>query len=375
MKVLMLSTDASIFIQGSVAQERMLEYAKLFEELHVVVYKKATSDRRQATSIGNLFLYSTNTSFRLAYFGQAYRTAIQILKYSNIQNEKWVVTTQDPFETGLVGVWLKKKFQIPLQVQCHVDFLNKYFWKESLKNKVRTLLAKFVLKRADGIRVVSERILKAFSVQRLAFRDKIDILPIFVDIQKIINVPIKTDLHKKYSKYDFIILMASRLSAEKNIGLAIKAMTSVVSQYPNVLLLIVGAGHEINNLKAEISNYKLSKNIIIEPWSDDLLSYYKTADLFLLTSNYEGYGRTIIEVLVAGVPIVSTDVGIASEYVPNALGIIVPVCDRVALSGAILEMIKRKERGNLIVRGGVVKDMPSHDEYLRLYKESLEKLC
>jgi len=371
----MLSTDASIFIQGSVAQERMLEYAKLFEELHVVVYKKATSDRRQATSIGNLFLYSTNTSFRLAYFGQAYRTAIQILKYSNIQNEKWVVTTQDPFETGLVGVWLKKKFQIPLQVQCHVDFLNKYFWKESLKNKVRTLLAKFVLKRADGIRVVSERILKAFSVQRLAFRDKIDILPIFVDIQKIINVPIKTDLHKKYSKYDFIILMASRLSAEKNIGLAIKAMTSVVSQYPNVLLLIVGAGHEINNLKAEISNYKLSKNIIIEPWSDDLLSYYKTADLFLLTSNYEGYGRTIIEVLVAGVPIVSTDVGIASEYVPNALGIIVPVCDRVALSGAILEMIKRKERGNLIVRGGVVKDMPSHDEYLRLYKESLEKLC
>jgi putative flippase GtrA len=51
----------------------------------------------------------------------------------------------------------------------------------------------------------------------------------------------------------------------------------------------------------------------MEPWCDDPASYYKTADCFLITSDYEGYGMTIVEALAAGCPVVSTDVGIAKE--------------------------------------------------------------
>ena len=59
------------------------------------------------------------------------------------------------------------------------------------------------------------------------------------------------------------------------------------------MLLIVGDGSELTKLKA--ISHKLKANVIFSPWADDLPSYYKTADLFLLTSNYEGYGRTVVE--------------------------------------------------------------------------------
>lgn len=361
----MLSTDASILTQGSNAYERMLGYAKLFEELHIIVYVRSL--KSEVRRVGNLYLYPTNTRFRLAYFWQAYKIGYSIIRNWKLEIRNCVITTQDPFETGLVGVWLKNKFMIPLQIQCHVDFLNKYFWQESLKNKLRTILAKFILSRADGIRVVSERIKSSFISYFLHPKSDIVVLPIFVDIKKIVDAPIKTDLHKKYQNFDFIILMASRLSCEKNIGLAIEAMKEVALKYPRALLLIVGSGDD----KAR---FQLRENIIFEPWTEDLSSYYKTADLFVLASNYEGYGRTIIEALAAKLPVVSTDVGIASEFVSRSGGLVVGVGDQAALSRAMLEMINHKHAGNLGAIYEVIKDMLSREEYLRLYKESLEKL-
>ena len=48
-----------------------------------------------------------------------------------------------------------------------------------------------------------------------------------------------------------------------------------------------------------------------------MISYYKTADLFLLTSDYEGYGLTLVEAVAAGVRVISSDVGIAAKLLPK----------------------------------------------------------
>ena len=131
--------------------------------------------------------------------------------------------------------------------------------------------------------------------------------------------------------------MASRLTKEKNIGMAIEAMKEVVKERPKTGLIIVGDGPEREALELKTTNYKLKTNIIFENWTDDLASYYKTADLFLLTSNYEGYGRTIIEAMAANCPIVMTDVGLAGEVVKNYYnGIIVPAGDKKEMKEAIL---------------------------------------
>ncbi|MBI1755190.1 glycosyltransferase family 4 protein, partial [Candidatus Azambacteria bacterium] len=208
----------------------------------------------------------------------------------------------------------------------------------------------------------SERIKKSLVSRVKIHISKIDVLPIFVDVEKIGSAPVKTDLRKKYPQFDFIALMASRFSREKNIPLAIEAFTEVVKKHPRAGLVIVGDG-------PEESNYETGQNIVVEKWTDDLLSYYKTADVFLLASDYEGYGRTAVEALAAGLPVVMTDAGIAGEVVKDGEnGLVTPVGDARAFADAILRI--REKRVTLKAR------MPfsfSKEDYLKRYKDSWEQ--
>ena len=131
-----------------------------------------------------------------------------------------------------------------------------------------------------------------------------------------------------------------------------------------LLLLVVGDGPEKENLERLARESGLSENVKFEPRTNDLVSYYKTCDLFLLTSNYEGYGMTLIEAAAAGAKIVSSDVGIASEILsPEA---IFKVGDK--------EDLKRK-LGLALEDKLPAPHLPGQltkDEYLRLYRNSFE---
>ncbi len=363
MKVLMIGTDKKIFENSSEARQRMIEYGRLAEQLYIIVFSTQKFSFSQISE--NTFLYPTNSFSRWCYIFDAAKIAKKIignwkLEIGNSRNN-FLITSQDPFETGLIGWLIAQKFKIPLQLQIHTDFLNSYFRQESFLNKIRVLLAKFLIPRAACVRVVSERIKKSLP------QAKVRVLPIFIDINKIKNAPIKTNLRRKYPRFDFIILMASRLTAEKNIGLAVEATAEAIKDYPKTGLIIIGNGPEQKNLKFQISNLKINENIIMEDWTDDLASYYKTADLFLLTSNYEGYGRTIIEAVVSGCGVISSKVGIADEILLKEN--IFEVGNKEQLKEKIIKAV----RGELkMPNADYLAKMSTKEEYLRAYKTSWE---
>jgi glycosyltransferase involved in cell wall biosynthesis len=341
--------------------------------MHIIVFSLKRHNLRETKLSEKVFLYPTNSLSRWLYIFDAYNIAKRILTtHYSLLTTNFFISTQDPFEAGLAGYFLKKKFGLPLQLQIHTDFLNPYFIRESFLNRVRVLLAKFLLPRADCVRVVSERIRRSLLTTHYSL-PTIAILPAFVDFQKIAEQPIQTDLRKKYPNR-FIILMASRLTREKNIASAIEAMAEVIKQFPRALLLIVGDGQEQKNLKSQISNLKIEEHIILEPWTNNLASYYKTADLFLVSSFYEGYGRTILEALACGLPVVSTKVGIAEEAIQDGEnGFLIFSPDSRAIANALQKVIV--VRGSLRsmrikTRGVITRFIQSPEEYLTKLKES-----
>jgi len=394
MILLTIGSDRNLFKKNSDVWNRYLDYGKLFGEIHAIVFSAKKLGNKKIQIGDNVFIYPTNHTFKFLYLCNICCVAEQIIKRIVIpakagiqktwipgqaRNDRVVISSQDPFEAGFAGWMLKKKYKVPLQIQIHTDFLSPHFRCESLMNKIRVLLAKFTIRRADGIRVVSERIKKSliqlstFNIQHF----NIDVLPIFVDTEAIKSAPVKENLREKYPQFDFIILMASRLTKEKNIGLALEALAELVKKYPKLGLVVCGRGPELEKLKVKSAKLKVEKNVVFEGWSGDLVSYYKTADLYLLTSNYEGYGRSVIEALAAGIPVAMSDVGLAGEVVKNGTsGAVFEVGDKRAIISQIELLLSDKKVGREFAARGkeAVDKLMTKAEYLKLYKEIIESI-
>jgi glycosyltransferase involved in cell wall biosynthesis len=245
--------------------------------------------------------------------------------------------------------------------------MSPYFAKESFLNRIRVHIARFIIPRANAIRVVSERIKESLLTIDCLLAP-VSVLPILVEKQTAEEIAPEKDLRKKYPQFDFRALIISRLAPEKNIGSAISAMAEIAKNNPKAGLIIVGDGPEGAYLKKLVVRLGLQKNIIFEGWQDDLFSYYKTADVFILPSLYEGYGMAAAEAALARCPVIMTDVGCAGDAIKDGQnGLIVPVGDTGALARAIQKVVS----GGLKF-GPKPLILQSKEEYLAAYKKSWE---
>ncbi len=302
MTVLQIGTDRSIFDADSASASRMREYGKRFGALDMIVFSLREHGVQKAELSEHAHAYATNSFFRFLYAYDAIRLALKLPKPD-------VISVQDPFETGFVGWVLSRKMKVPLHVQVHTDFLSPEYARHSLLNRLRILIAGFILMRAARIRVVSKRI-KLSIERKYSLRAPVTVLPIFVDVENLKNAKADEDLKKRFSAYKTKLLVVSRLEPEKNVGLAIRAFAKAALE--DSCLIIVGDGSERDMLQRMAEEKGVSRWVFFEG-TEAPIRYYKLADIVLAPSLYEGYGMVAIEALASGVPVLSTDVGIARE--------------------------------------------------------------
>ena len=181
MKVLTIGTDKKLFEEESAVLVRQKEYASKIDELDIVVFS-LKKEQYKSVSFGNLHIYPTNSSTRFSYISDAVKIGKEIIQKNGLNKGYFVISTQDPFETGLVGYKLKKKFNLPLQIQIHTDFLSSYF-KNSFLNHIRVVIANFLIPKADALRVVSTVIEDSLNKKFQNIKNKINVLPILLMFQ------------------------------------------------------------------------------------------------------------------------------------------------------------------------------------------------
>ena len=297
MKVLAIGSDRTVAEGGSHAQERMRRYADALGELHIIVFSLHRHGLAPA-HIGNLHIYPTNSFSRTLYLYDAARLARTLPRPD-------VVTAQDPFESGWAAARIARRFGVPLHLQLHTDPFAPAFKHRSLLNRVRILLMPAVLKRARGIRVVSKRLKE--SLAKLHLIAPISVLPIFVEVERFAQLQ-----RQPHTRFHTALLWVGRFEREKNPALALYALAAARKKGFNVGLTFLGEGTLKKELYTLAQRLGVGEYVEFPGWQDPL-SYMKVADLLLVTSEYEGYGRQIVEALAAKVPVLSTDVGIARE--------------------------------------------------------------
>ncbi len=310
LKILMIGSDRKLFEEGSAVAERIKEYGTLVKELHIVVLALSSLGLKEKQLGKNVWIYPTNSWSRFLYPLDAARIGKKIVFEKKFVRGQSVITAQDPFECGWAGLKIKKKWRLPLEVQLHTDPFSPYF--SGFLNSFRKRIAQRVLRHADGVRTVTENLKSKISVQLKIENSRLKILPIYVDKKKIAEGRIAFDLHARYG-WHFILLAVSRLAPEKNLTLAIQTLALVRQRFPDTGLIVVGSGPEEGKLKRLVKKLKLEGAVEFVGWQNELTSFYKTANAFIQTSFFEGYGLSLIEAGLSGLPVITTPVGIATE--------------------------------------------------------------
>src|SRR3989344_5795663 len=309
--VLMLSLDRRIFEKDSDVRKRMISYGSIFSQLHIIVFSKRRHQLFESEKIApNVWVYPTDSWLRWFYLFDVF----SIVKRELVVSNELVVNivSASEFEAGFIGVLLARKYKRRFQLQIHGDPWNPYSQKIFIFD-ILGRVAHYVLSRADCVRVVSEKV-RAQVIKRYSrLSNRVSILPVLVDVKRLRNTEPSFDLHKRFPKFSFITLMVSRLYPEKNIFFALDVFAEIVRQYPKAGLIIVGDGPLVKRIRKYAIHLSISENVVLEGWQTDLVSYYKGANLFLHTALFEGYGMVLIEALACGVPIVTSDVGVASS--------------------------------------------------------------
>jgi glycosyltransferase involved in cell wall biosynthesis len=346
MRILNISLDKKILERDSAVQQRILEYGKLVDQYTVIVL----STRNDFFNLGsNIKVISVCRDNKIKGFFN-----LELVLKKTLKNEKYdLITVQDPYFIAYLALKLARKFKISLEIQVH-GF-------EKLAG-IRKLIAKYVLKRANVVRVVSERLKKQLIQSFKVNKDKITVVPIYVDI----SVKDKeSDVKKEKDK--FIFLTIGRLVPVKNIEMQIRAMTNLRDKFKNIELWIVGEGSK---------KYELKENVKFLGYQKDLSRFYQQANCFLLTSNYEGWGMVIVEAASHGLPIIMTDVGCAGEFIKdNENGIVIPIKNQKILEKRMEELVENRELRERLSNNAKdsIKNLLTKEETLNLYLKSWEK--
>lgn len=370
----MISTDRAVFDPDSSVRSRLLEQASLVSEMHVIVFTKKGPSFAKEHCSKHLTIYPTESSNKFAYLPDAYALGKKILSAEG-GKEHFVVTTQDPFETGAIGYLLSRTLKIPFHLQLHTDPFNEEWKKEHFLNRLRFALALFLLHKSDAVRVVSERVFAHVHAAGVP-KERITKTPIYVDVEHFIKAKRSFDLHHSYGEYSHIVLSMGRLEPEKNFHKLIRAFRRVHQTFPDTLLLIVGSGSERERLFALIRSFGLERYIKILPWARDVVSYYKSCDVYVQPSKYEGWGLAVVEALASGAPVVMTDVGCAGEVVRNEeTGLVIDSPEEAMLASAIDRLLGDAKLRKAFGAAGKkeVKKLATKAETLISYKTSWEQ--
>ncbi len=163
------------------------------------------------------------------------------------------------------------------------------------------------------------------------------------------------------------ILTVGNLKPVKNHPVLLRAFAKLNS--PDAKLMLVGRGENEEALRELAKKLGIVSRVKFAGFQSDPSALYATADLFVLSSDHEGFGNVIVEAMSYGLPIVCTDCpsGPAEILEGGQFGELVPVGDDSSLAIAINNMLTSPvDRESQIRRAASFAPEIAASNYLRL---------
>jgi glycosyltransferase involved in cell wall biosynthesis len=213
-------------------------------------------------------------------------------------------------------------------------------------------------------------------VERLGYAsDRIYVLPLAVRLDHLAPAGRDPELVCRYGLEGHrVLLYVGRMAGNKRIDLLVEALAQIKERVPRVKLLLVGdnqsnpAFHQIvDSARERAVELGVERDVIWTGRVDDLVSYYRLADVYVTASLHEGFGMPLIEAMACGVPIVASRAG-AMPWVLDDAGLFCEPGDAGDLAEKVLRVLEDAELGQALVERGLERVQAFG---LERYEESL----
>ena len=154
--------------------------------------------------------------------------------------------------------------------------------------------------------------------------------------------------------FTFHLLAVGSLKLQKNYSVLLRSLSKVTKTMP-IGLAILGDGPEKTSIRRQIEVLGLQRNVYMPGFMQDPSPWYLAADLFVLSSDYEGFANVVAESLGFGTPVVATNCPYGpAEILDNGrYGKLVPPNDPDLLAAAITESLSTQHDHAMLRKRGL----------------------
>lgn len=294
----------------------------------------------------------------------------KLVRYLNKFNPDVLISANNYINVTVAISHKLAKADTQLILSVHLDRRYRNSKSPFYRKIIMKYLMNFSYKYADEVVAVSKGVAKYISEVTDKDEDEVKVIynPIY-DKEIIEKSKEKAD-HPWLNESDVpVVITAARFVEQKNLSLLIRAF-KIVSDKSGAKLIILGEGKLEEELKSLVKKLGLDNSISFEGFVSNPYKYIKRADVFALSSDYEGFGNVLVETLAVNTPIVSTDCPSGpSEILKNGeYGILVPVNNEIKLAEGIIKSLNSNNNKNLHERALDFSIENAGDNYIKIFR-------
>jgi glycosyltransferase involved in cell wall biosynthesis len=220
-----------------------------------------------------------------------------------------IVHVHHPFLLGMSGLQLARAYQVPVVFTYHTQY-EKYIhylpFPEKMTAELAVRLSTRFSNSCDAVIAPStdiEKILRERGVEVPIY-----VIPTGVDLQKFRGGdPRFLDERFGFESDTRVVLTVSRLAKEKNVGFLVEAFARLAAYDQKARFVLVGEGDARPALETQAAELGVRDRVFFTGslTGKDLVSAYKSADVFAFASTTETQGMVVLEAMTCGLPVVA----------------------------------------------------------------------
>lgn len=244
--------------------------------------------------------------------------------------------------------------------------------------KLRRFLYRLTNTLCDVFTNVSESAIKTFEEQHVAKNNQMICVHNGIDTQRfqhssLLRNKLRSEFEIENDKVLFIAV--GSFNTAKDYPNLLNAFQKIIFQGNNAHLIIVGDGPLRSGIEAQINTLKISEQVTLLGVRNDIPELMSAADIFVLSSAWEGFGLVVAEAMACQLPVVATDCGGVKEVV-GGYGILTPPQDSDALAKNMMSLVEMPDElrkvMSLNARDHIIKNYGLNEtvnKWIQLYSQ------